>query len=504
MKIAFRTDASTQIGTGHFMRCLTLANELKKQGYYVRFLSRNLPTYLIDMLTKKGMEYFPLCEDDVESQHDELTHASWLGVSQAKDAEASIDGLSDQLWDWIVVDHYALDARWESMVRPSVKKVMVIDDLADRNHDCDILLDQNYYDDFQTRYNGKVPKDCRLLLGPSYALLREEFRTLREKVEVRSGAPKKVFVFFGGVDADNLTSQAIEALSRMNINIQVDVVIGAQHPSREIIENVCTKYGYTCHLQTSSMAKLMSESDIAIGAGGTALWERCCLGLPTISLCLAENQRKQINDAAMAGVLLAPSIKEDVSSSILLQAKSLIQNPSLIQLISYSAMKLVDGKGVFRIANSMSYSSIQMKVATQDDARSLFEWRNHPNIRKVSKNSYPILWEDHKRWFDEVLADKNRHLLIGSINKAQFGVVRFDVSNDTAEVSIYLVPESEHKGQGQNLLLASEVWLTKNHPEIKKINAIVLSENEASKRLFSGANYGVSMISYQKDLRGSK
>ena len=500
MKVAFRTDASTQIGTGHFMRCLTLADKLKNDGSYIRFLSRNLPAHLIDMLAQKGMEYVRLSEDDVDSLVDELAHSSWLGISQSKDAEETIDALSDHFWDWIVVDHYALDLRWESIVRSSVKKIMVIDDLADRNHDCDILLDQNYYDDFQTRYHGKVAADCRMFLGPRYALLREEFRTLREKVKVRSGEPKKVLVFFGGIDADNFTSEAIKALSGMNIKIKVDVVIGAQHPSRELIEKMCAKYGYTCHVQTIRMAELMSKADVAIGAGGTVIWERCCLGLPAISLCIAENQRKQISDAAMVGVLLAPAIKEDVASSILLHAKSLLQNPGLIKLISNSAIKLVDGKGAFRIANAMECASIEMKVASKDDAKSLFKWRNHLSIRKVSKNSRPILWEDHKKWFDAVLADENRHLLIGFIDKIQFGVVRFDIKNDMAEVSIYLVPKSESKGQGKNLLLASESWLRKNHPEIKKINAIVLNENEASKKLFSSSNYSVSMISYQKDL----
>jgi UDP-2,4-diacetamido-2,4,6-trideoxy-beta-L-altropyranose hydrolase len=169
------------------MRCLTLADELKKQGAQIRFISRNLPPHLSEMLNAKGMEYISLITEATQESIDELAHSSWLGTSQTQDAQASIQTLADQSWDWIVVDHYALEERWESAVRVSCKKLMVIDDLADRQHDCDVLLDQNYYVDMQTRYLSKVPARCQLLIGPQYALLREEFRTLREKVKVRTG-----------------------------------------------------------------------------------------------------------------------------------------------------------------------------------------------------------------------------------------------------------------------------------------------------------------------------
>jgi UDP-2,4-diacetamido-2,4,6-trideoxy-beta-L-altropyranose hydrolase len=504
MRVAFRTDASTQIGTGHFMRCLTLAEELKKQDAHICFISRNLPLHLIEMLNKKGIELIALRAHDNSGSVDELAHSSWLCVSQAQDAKATVKGLSGQVYDWMIVDHYALDVRWESIVRPNVKKIMVIDDLADRRHDCDILLDQNYYADMQTRYNGKVSSHCQLLLGPNYALLREEFRALRQQVKVRNGKIKKVLVFFGGVDADNYTFQAIEALAELNAGLQVDVVIGAQHPFKEMIENACVKHGYVCHVQTPYMAKLMADADLAIGAGGTATWERCCLGLPTLTLCLAENQRKQIADAAETGVLYAPKVDSDLTDTLQLHIKTLLANPALIKLISNSAMKLVDGKGTFRVANSMAHGFIKIRHATQDDSISIFEWRNHPKIRNISRKSGSISWDEHQKWLDAVLADTSRHLLIGSINNLKVGVVRFDVVGVIAEVSIYLVPDASVIGQGKNLLLASETWLKVNHPEILKINANVLGGNEASNKLFFSTSYNIEMTSFKKDLRGVK
>jgi UDP-2,4-diacetamido-2,4,6-trideoxy-beta-L-altropyranose hydrolase len=438
--------------------------------------------------------------DATQEPIDELAHSNWLGTSQAQDAQATIQALADQSWDWIVVDHYALDKRWESAVRESCRKLMVIDDLADRQHDCDVLLDQNYYADMQTRHNGKVPVQCQLLLGPRYALLREEFRTLREKVKVRTGDVKKILVFFGGVDADNYTSFAIQALAELNIMLQVDVVIGSQHPNREKIQQACINHGFICHVQTTRMAELMAVADLAIGAGGTATWERCCLGLPTISFCLAENQRKLILDVALAGLIYSPISRRNLVVVIRDHVDSLIENPALIKLISNTAMKFVDGKGSLRIITAMGINSIEIKQAGKDDSINIYEWRNNKKIRDVSINSGPISWEDHQRWFDGVLTDKNRELIIGTTENQPVGVVRFDIENDVAEVSIYLVPEGGFAGQGRNLLMSAERWLNANRPEIKRIHASVLAENDASKNLFLASNYHENKICYQKDL----
>lgn len=499
--IAFRTDATSQIGTGHFMRCLTLAETLSKQGAQIRFVSRGLPPHLRGMLATKGMQ-LALLDDETSTVIDgDLAHAQWLGTSQAQDAQATISALSDRKWDWMIVDHYALDARWESALRATAKQIFVIDDIDDRQHDCDVLLDQNFYADMQTRYEGKVPAHCRQLLGPRYALLRDEFSKLREQIKPRAGAVKKILVFFGGVDADNYTGLAIQALAAIaNQAVHIDVVIGAQHPYRDQIEQACTKQGYVCHVQTTRMAQLMAEADLAIGAGGTATWERCCLGLPALSLCVAENQLRQILDAAEAGYLYAPVRKGDLVNLIERHTQTLLENPTLLKLISTSGMKAVDGKGATRIATSLSVCEIDIRAANENDSQKLFEWRNHPTIRAVSRNSAPIAWENHQRWFSAVLAGKDRNLLIGTIENKSVGVVRFDKDGDVAEVSIYLIPESGFKGQGRNLLLSAERWLKANRPDITSVRAAVLAENAISKNLFLGANYHMHTIYYMKDL----
>lgn len=501
MKVAFRTDATSQIGTGHLMRCMTLAEELQHHGVQIRFASRDLPQYLRDMLEAKGMEFVSLESDAIPYSAGDLAHSHWLNASQEQDAQATKQALSGQKWDWLVVDHYALDERWESALRPSAGHIMAIDDIADRHHDCDVLLDQNLYADMRERYAGKVPAHCRRLLGPRYALLRDEFRESRKQAKQRSGPVKQILVFFGGMDADNYTGRAIEALAGLEAEaLQVDVVIGMQHPCREQIEKLCESHGYHCHVQTKRMAELMAHADLAIGAGGSAMWERCCLGLPALSVCVALNQRQQIEDAAEQGLIYSLSGDDDLAKALQRHIRSILENEPLRKLISRTAMQEVDGLGVNRVAAALGANNIEIRMANESDSPKLFEWRSHQAIRAVSKNSVPIAWADHQAWFARVQADKNRVLLIGEIDNEPVGVVRFDKESSIAEVSIYLVPGDSFKGQGRNLLLRAEEWLKAHHADIKSIKAEVLGANAASQRLFAGADYRLESMHYLKEL----
>lgn len=354
MNVAFRTDATSQIGTGHFMRCLTLADGLKQRGAHIRFVSRGLPEHLRDMLSAKGIEFTLLENEELELPVGELAHSHWLGASQAQDAQATIQALADISWDWLVVDHYALDAHWEKVLRASANKIMVIDDIADRQHDCDVLLDQNFYADMHTRYVEKVPTHCQQLLGPRYALLRDEFRKLRELVKPRTGNVKNILVFFGGVDADNYTGLAIEALPGLAVDIQINVVIGAQHPNRLQIEEACAQRGYVCHVQTTRIAELMANADLAIGAAGSASWERCYLGTPSILVTLAENQVGIAKGLDWIGASVYLGSKETVSpQGILNSVKKLIEAPYEVKTISEKAYELVDGKGLDRVCQML-------------------------------------------------------------------------------------------------------------------------------------------------------
>jgi UDP-2,4-diacetamido-2,4,6-trideoxy-beta-L-altropyranose hydrolase len=356
MRIAIRVDASNQIGTGHFMRCLTLANVMKQSGAQICFVSRHLPKHLHSMLAAKGHEITLLASTNNEVALDELAHAHWLGISQTQDATDTIQALSDGSWDWLIVDHYALDSRWETMLRHTARKIMVIDDIADRQHDCDILLDQNLYADMEFRYSGKVPGYCKLLLGPDYALLRDEFRRLHEQVKTRTGPVKRVLIFFGGVDADNFTGCAIEAFAGVDLaGLHVDVVIGAQHPCREQIKAACAQHGFICYVQTDEVAKLMATADMSIGAAGSACWERCCLGLPALLVALAGNQINIAKALDSFGACIYVGTAKATSVPLMRSViVNLLNSQDQLKLLSKKAYSLVSGLGVDRVFQEMS------------------------------------------------------------------------------------------------------------------------------------------------------
>lgn len=501
MDIAFRVDASAQIATGHFMRCLALADALRQRGARIRFISRHLPAPLPAMLRDHGHGYASI--DGVVSGplSGDLPHAHWLGATQQQDAADTIAALADSSWDWVVVDHYALDAHWETALRRCVRRIAVIDDLADRGHDCDLLIDQNFHPEGPERYRGRVPESCVLLLGPRYALLRQEFASARRGVIPRHGRIERILVFFGGVDSANHTGQAIEALSALEVAIpRVDVVIGAGHAFAAEIAAQCRQSGFTCHVQTTRMAELIAAADLALGAGGTAIWERCCLGLPALALCAADNQAEQIASAAAAGLLYAPESSERCSIVIQRHLEALIDNSNLRHAISQAGMREVDGLGVWRVADDLGLGDIQVRIATEDDARKVFEWRNEPRVRASSRSSDVIDWETHRAWFAAALSSTARILLIGERGNAPVGVVRFDIEDALAEVSIYLVSDPIARGQGRGLLLCAERWLSANRPTVTEVRAQVLGGNVASERLFLGAGYRTESTRYSKRL----
>ena len=351
-RIAFRTDASSEIGTGHFMRCLTLAEELKKKGAEICFVSRGMPEYLARMLKESGIDLHALPDVDAEDS-DELPHSKWLKASQHQDAVQTIEALGAANLDWLVVDHYALDQRWETPLRDLAKKIMVIDDLADRQHDCDVLLDQNFYQDMYLRYVDQVPQNCQLLLGPTYALLREEFREMRKYVKPRKGEIKNVLIFFGGFDAENLTSVALEALVDLDLDLTVDIVIGPQHPYLKNIKEMCAKHQFNCHIQTKKMAFLMAKADLSIGAGGSSTWERCCMGLPSLVIAVAKNQLKAAKDISKAGLSLYLGDQSEINKDNI--SKAIKNKISKEKLVSFSNLgfNLVDCHGAIKVSKNI-------------------------------------------------------------------------------------------------------------------------------------------------------
>lgn len=314
IKIAIRVDASEQIGSGHLMRCLTLADSLKSRAE-IHFITRKLKGALPELIAEKG--YAAIHELQSEALEEALQgYEKWLTVKRSTDAKQTRAVLRElKAVDWLIVDHYALEESWENDMRPYARKIFVIDDLANRRHDCDILLDQNYYKDRDERYKGLVPEQCQLWLGPAHAILRPEFYEERKRLRQRDGTIRRILIFFGGSDADNETSKAMRAVEMLErSDLQVDVVVGKSNPHRMEIEEDCKKHeNWQYHCQIDCMARLMNEADLAIGAGGTTTWERCYMGLPALVVSVAENQEQIAKDCAEYGCIVYLGDYRDVS-----------------------------------------------------------------------------------------------------------------------------------------------------------------------------------------------
>lgn len=502
MKVVFRVDASTQIGTGHLVRCLALADALQACGGEAHFVCRHLPRALASALDSRGhkLNLIGTTESGLHLGAGS-TYAEWLGVTQELDADQTAAGLSGSPYDWLVVDHYALDAVWEHRMRRVGMRVLSVDDLANRDHDCNLLVDQNYYENAGARYVGKLSDGCTALLGPKYALLREEFRTARSRARPRDGIVRTILVSFGGIDAADITSAAVEALEHVDLrDVRVDVVIGNDHPNRVGVDAACRRCGFTLHVQPPHMAELMVAADLAIGAGGSSTWERCCLGLPCITLCAAPNQNELIRDAARVGLIYAPAVMPADSSGLAGHVRSLMENPSLLESLSLKSLKSVDGRGTQRVLRAMGVFSVNVRPAIQADERNLFEWRNHPSIREVSRTADEIEWSVHQAWLGTVLADTERMLLIGEVSGQPVGVVRFDVTPNGAEISMYMVPGQECRGFGMELLLAAEGWFRRKRPDVRSLEAEVLGGNHVARKFFKGACYITSSTRLVKRL----
>ena len=359
MRVAIRTDASIEIGTGHVMRCLTLADALRAGGAECRFISREHPGHLIDHVRARGYVVDSLsleAKAPVGSQG----YAAWLGASQELDAARTVDRLGGgEVVDWLVVDHYGLDERWESLLRPCCERLMVIDDLADRGHQCDLLMDQTWgrsADDYRPR----VPAACSVLCGSDYALLRPEFALQRAASLDRRSRPAsalQLLITLGGVDKTNVTSAVLRALADSDLpeDARITVVMGAGAPWLDAVRDVasCLPWQVDVRAGVSDMARIMADADLAIGAAGATSWERCCLGLPTVMVVLADNQIGVASGLAQAGAARVITDARHVAAELPALVTSLVRDPAQLHGMSTAASRVVDGQGASRVINQM-------------------------------------------------------------------------------------------------------------------------------------------------------
>lgn len=361
MRVAFRVDASPAIGSGHLYRCLTLASYLAQHsGAECHFLVRATDQAITALIERQGHRLHilpgrPLPVDrDLGDNYD-----AWLGVPWEDDAAVSRAALTaiDKV-DWLCIDHYALDAGWEAKVRSMARQVLVIDDLANRPHIADKLLDQNQVPGLLDRYNGLIPDTTQRLLGPTYALLRPEFGYWRERRGDRKNeCARHVLVFYGSSDNANLTMKTLQAIEESRqVDLRIDVVVGATNPHLAVIQAMAARIGNVdIHGPGTNMAQLMARADLAFGAAGTTSWERCCLGLPSLIVVLAGNQQAIAAGTDAAGAAVSMGDARHLSpTQISAFFQNLIGNKKRLSEMSRAGMKLVDSMGCARVGALMS------------------------------------------------------------------------------------------------------------------------------------------------------
>jgi UDP-2,4-diacetamido-2,4,6-trideoxy-beta-L-altropyranose hydrolase len=363
LKVAFRVDASIDIGTGHVMRCLTLAAELRDRGAECHFICRaHLGNLLSTVRAQSNQVHcLPLeshASHSIAYEDNSSVYSTWLGCDSSRDATETCKILSKIEPDWLVVDHYSLSSEWEYAVRDQAAKLMVIDDLANREHYCDLLLDQNLgrtADD----YSSLVPYTCRVLTGPKFALLRPEFSALRDYSLKRrnNGALSNLLISMGGVDKDNATGAILEALSscRLPRDLKITVVMGQHAPWFDGV----MQQGQAMQCSTmvfkgiDDMAQKMADSDLAIGAAGATSWERCCLGLPTLITVLADNQQAAARNLCSEGAALLIPLDDTLSITLQNYLLDIDAEKSRLSTMSEKSSQVTTGNGCKIITSAM-------------------------------------------------------------------------------------------------------------------------------------------------------
>lgn len=540
--VAVRVDASARMGTGHLKRCLALAQALQTAGAAVHFVVRPIDAVAAQVLhgTPWPVHWLSQPENELTIEPaveptaldralpptcpDEPPHATWAGVSWAQDARETIAALQAQPPDWLVLDHYAFDARWHQAVTPALgSRLLVIDDTADRSVAADALLDQNWHANHQAKYAGRCvgpyAQECagdrannrarqrltapRWLCGPRFALLSSAYQSAprhHTQPEVRS-----IGIFMGGTDPGGISARVLARCREAGFAGEIEVATTSANPHLADLQTACASAPpTTLLLDAPDLAAFFARHGLQIGAGGGATWERCCIGAPTIALALADNQTAVVPALAELGALRAASLPgaalADAPPLVDVLRELLSDTPARAALAERAAA-LVDGRGAQRVALSLLASTLQVRPAQLGDAQPLHGWRNHPAVRAVSIQGEAIAWPSHLAWLGAVLAAPDRWLFIGEVGAVPVGSIRWDRTRaGELTVSLSLDPELLGLGLGPHLLQAGEQAMLSHLGSAFTALATVLPGNTASQRLFESCGYQGGPLQYSKTI----
>ena len=447
MTFAFRVDSSTRIGTGHLVRCLTLAEILRSRGAKSVFLCRLLDGAATSRVEASGFEVRYL-GDSLAGQY----------LSQREDAIETLKLANECSLTRIVVDHYDLSLEWETIVAENVEDLTVIDVFTSRQHRCDLLLNQNLLPPQAQSYVASLPDAERALVGPHFALLQPNFVAIRSLRSTEISDVKRIVVFMGGSDSENSTEFVLRELVNMGLGaITVDVVIGSSNPHQSNILLAFEGHrSLTFHSDLPSLAPLLARSDLAIGAGGTSNWERMCLGVPSLVMDIAENQREICIELAQAGLIEYLGSSDQISAINFQNAVSkLISNRNLRSTYSLQGQITVDGLGAKRVAEALlpsDQASLTLRECQTEDVVSYFNWVNDPSVRQSSLVMNPITWKEHDAWFTIRMNDPMCRMYVLCSDNLPVGQIRFQNVNDAWSINYSLDEFVRGRGWGNFLV----------------------------------------------------
>lgn len=490
-RIALRVDASAAIGLGHLQRCIALAQALRTAGAHPLFVTRALGVDSPARIAQAGFEAIVLPPPSSGAKlPTSPAHAAWAGVPALLDATETIEAItSKDGCDWLVVDHYAFDDRWHAPVKAALAcSVLVIDDLADRPLSADVVVDHNPAQSHATKYSGLLDTGASLLGGPRYALLGQAY--LKAAKHQPDEMIRSVGIFMGGTDPANLSCAALAACRGIaHYNGPIEIVSTRSNPQLSALRDAVQRSpGTQLTLDLPDLAAFFARHDLQIGAGGGASWERACIGAPTLVLCGADNQRVVAHGLEALGAAAVTEGGRNDEEAIGRAVAALLASPKRRLELALRGRELVDGRGACRVALRMLAHRLSLRPAHADDAQLIFDWRNHPSTRTVSRQSEPIEWATHQSWMNQVLADPDRLLYIGHVGNVSVGVLRLDRTHDGgAEISLYLDPSLHSLGLGAAMLRAGETEA--RSIGVRELRATVLDGNAASRRLFESAGF---------------
>jgi UDP-2,4-diacetamido-2,4,6-trideoxy-beta-L-altropyranose hydrolase len=472
--VVFRTDASPYIGGGHVMRCLALANALRSGGAKCSFACSQQTPVSVPALVSSGHRYIEL--DD------------------PADAETLCRALPGGC-DWLVVDHYGWNAAHEARCRPWARNILVIDDLADRPHDCDLLLDQTA-GRAVSAYGGLVPAASAVLVGSQYALLRPEFAAARPtSLARRTPNPlKRILVSLGLSDPLNATQTILQGIIESRLPLTVDVVLGPSAPGLSAVRSLVDRHrdAFVLHVGTEAMAELMTRADLCFGAAGSTSWERCCLGLPTVLTVIADNQREIAGRLVGEGAAISLGFASELTpAAVAGTLHKLNCDPMALAGLATRSAVICDGRGAQRIAmriqpeTVMGGKPVWLRPATPDDLEITYEWQTQPETRRFGRNNAVPTRAEHESWFSARLQDPASILNVIVCDGEAVGTLRLD-RLDSLAYEISIVVSTSFYGRGIGL---AALELARRLVPEARLKAEILPGNTRSEALFTKAGY---------------